>query len=259
MSISVQTAPVEVTQQSTTINKSPVVAPDELLPPCPDEDNLYPPLVPTALCPPGSVPNYIWSNEPAVYSQPAASTAGSQQEGQVSAQQTPQAMMPGYALPAHPMAFQMGFPEVPTFRPSNFLQGRQDAGQFVTPRRPRERPSQPSGFTGEMKADGVMVSIYVGVNVYELNVRGISVMRRVDDGWFNATHILKVADVDRGRRARILDRELGDGIYETIQGGNGRYQGTWIPMERARTLARDFGVEKDLEPLFDVRDIPSSK
>lgn len=52
-------------------------------------------------------------------------------------------------------------------------------------------------------------------------------MRRRADGYMNATQILKVAGVDKGRRTKILEREILPGLHEKIQGGFGRYQGTW--------------------------------
>lgn len=58
-------------------------------------------------------------------------------------------------------------------------------------------------------------------------IRGIAVMRRRADGYMNATQILKVAGVDKGRRTKILEREILPGLHEKIQGGFGRYQGTW--------------------------------
>ena len=50
-------------------------------------------------------------------------------------------------------------------------------------------------------------------------------MRRRQDDWINATHILKVADYDKPQRTRILEREVQKGIHEKVQGGYGKYQG----------------------------------
>lgn len=53
-------------------------------------------------------------------------------------------------------------------------------------------------------------------------------MRRRSDSYMNATQILKVAGIDKGRRTRILETEIAPtGPHEKIQGGYGRYQGTW--------------------------------
>jgi hypothetical protein len=78
--------------------------------------------------------------------------------------------------------------------------------------------------------------------VYECNVNGNHVMRRRADDWINATHILKVADYDKPARTRILEREVQKGVHEKVQGGYGKYQGTWIPLEEGRHLAERNGV-----------------
>ena len=59
-------------------------------------------------------------------------------------------------------------------------------------------------------------------------VRGIAVMRRRADSYVNATQILKVAGVDKGRRTKILEKEILPGKHEIVQGGYGKYQGTWF-------------------------------
>jgi len=65
------------------------------------------------------------------------------------------------------------------------------------------------------------------LQVYECMVRGIAVMRRRADSYVNATQILKVAGVDKGRRTKILEKEILPGKHEIVQGGYGKYQGTW--------------------------------
>ncbi|KAL8687770.1 MAG: hypothetical protein Q9218_006157, partial [Villophora microphyllina] len=76
-------------------------------------------------------------------------------------------------------------------------------------------------------------------------------MRRRHDDWINATHILKVADYDKPARTRILEREVQKGIHEKVQGGYGKYQGTWVPLHEGRLLAERNGVLGKLLPLFD--------
>ena len=63
------------------------------------------------------------------------------------------------------------------------------------------------------------------VPVYELNANGNHVMRRRSDNWINATHILKVADLDKPARTRVLEKEVQLNTHEKIQGGYGKYQG----------------------------------
>lgn len=91
---------------------------------------------------------------------------------------------------------------------------------------------------------------YSGVNVYEMEVNGIAVMRRQNDGWLNATQILKVAGVDKGRRTKILEKEIQTGEHEKVQGGYGKYQGTWIPFDRGLEVCRQYGVEEILTKLL---------
>jgi ankyrin repeat protein len=83
---------------------------------------------------------------------------------------------------------------------------------------------------------------YSGVNVYEYICRGIPVMRRKKDGYLNATQLLKVAEFDKPHRTRILEREVQVGVHEKVQGGYGKYQGTWVPFERGVSLAKQYNI-----------------
>lgn len=104
-------------------------------------------------------------------------------------------------------------------------------------------------------SNAVYVAVYSGVPVYEMQCRSVAVMRRRDDSYLNATQILKVAGVDKGRRTKILEKEVQIGVHEKVQGGYGKYQGTWIPFERGVNIARQYGVEEILKPILDF--IPS--
>lgn len=84
-----------------------------------------------------------------------------------------------------------------------------------------------------------------------MDVGGIAVMRRRSDGWLNATQILKVAGVDKGKRTKVLEKEILTGEHEKVQGGYGKYQGTWISYKRGREFCRQYGVEDILKPLLD--------
>ena len=84
-----------------------------------------------------------------------------------------------------------------------------------------------------------------------MDVSGIAVMRRRSDGWLNATQILKVAGVDKGKRTKVLEKEILTGEHEKVQGGYGKYQGTWISYKRGREFCRQYGVEDILRPLLD--------
>ena len=84
-----------------------------------------------------------------------------------------------------------------------------------------------------------------------MEVNRIAVMRRRIDSWLNATQILKVAGVDKGKRTKILDKEILTGEHEKVQGGYGKYQGTWIPYNRGRDFCRQYHVEDVLSPLLE--------
>ncbi|KAF7166851.1 hypothetical protein CNMCM6106_002518 [Aspergillus hiratsukae] len=92
---------------------------------------------------------------------------------------------------------------------------------------------------------------YSSVPVYEFKIDGESVMRRRGDNWINATHILKVAGFDKPARTRILEREVQKGTHEKVQGGYGKYQGTWIPLPEGRLLAERNNIIDKLRPIFD--------
>ncbi|KAI3631176.1 hypothetical protein MIR68_010666 [Amoeboaphelidium protococcarum] len=96
-------------------------------------------------------------------------------------------------------------------------------------------------------------AVYSGVHVYEFICRGIAVMRRRCDNFLNATQILKVAQIEKGRRTKILEREIQvpNAVFEKVQGGYGKYQGTWVPFERGVGVARQYGVEGILADLLE--------
>ncbi|KAK5676231.1 transcriptional regulator swi6 [Elasticomyces elasticus] len=102
-----------------------------------------------------------------------------------------------------------------------------------------------------MEKPQIYTAVYSGVSVYELEIAGIACMRRRSDGWLNATQILKVAGVDKGKRTKVLEKEILVGEHEKVQGGYGKYQGTWISYRRGREFCRQYGVEDILRPLLD--------
>lgn len=93
--------------------------------------------------------------------------------------------------------------------------------------------------------------MYSNVSVFEMEVNGVAVMRRRADSWLNATQILKVAGVDKGKRTKVLEKEILPGEHEKVQGGYGKYQGTWINYQRGREFCRQYGVEQLLLPLLE--------
>ncbi|KAJ2900246.1 Start control protein cdc10 [Zalerion maritima] len=96
----------------------------------------------------------------------------------------------------------------------------------------------------------VYLAVYSGIEVYETEVNAVHVMRRRKDGWLNATQILKVAGVDKGKRTKILEKEIQTGEHEKVQGGYGKYQGTWINYDRGVEVCQLYGVEDVLRGLL---------
>ncbi len=83
-----------------------------------------------------------------------------------------------------------------------------------------------------------------------MEVNGVAVMRRRNDSWLNATQILKVAGIEKGKRTKVLEKEILIGEHEKVQGGYGKYQGTWIKFERGLEFCRQYGVDEMLRPLL---------
>lgn len=84
-----------------------------------------------------------------------------------------------------------------------------------------------------------------------MEINGVAVMRRRSDSWLNATQVLKVAGVDKGKRTKVLEKEILTGKHEKVQGGYGKYQGTWVDYNRGREFCRQYGVEDILRPLLE--------
>lgn len=103
----------------------------------------------------------------------------------------------------------------------------------------------------------IFKATYSGIPVFEMMCKGVAVMRRRADSWLNATQILKVAGFDKPQRTRVLEREVQKGEHEKVQGGYGKYQGTWIPLERGLALAKQYNCEAALRPIIDFQ--PAAK
>lgn len=97
----------------------------------------------------------------------------------------------------------------------------------------------------------VYLATYSNVPVFEFVTEEGPIMRRKSDSWINATHILKIAKFPKARRTRILEKDVQTGIHEKVQGGYGKYQGTYVPLDIGRDIAAQFGVYEVLKPIFD--------
>lgn len=84
-----------------------------------------------------------------------------------------------------------------------------------------------------------------------MEVNGVAVMKRRSDSWLNATQILKVAGVVKARRTKTLEKEIAAGEHEKVQGGYGKYQGTWVNYQRGVDLCREYHVQEMLRPLLE--------
>lgn len=104
-----------------------------------------------------------------------------------------------------------------------------------------------------MSANIVYKATYSNVPVLETIIKGVPVMRRRKDDWLNATQILKVAGFDKPQRTRILEREVQVGEHEKVQGGYGKYQGTWIPFARGEELCMQYEIDGLMRPMLDYR------
>ncbi|KAJ9104540.1 hypothetical protein QFC21_002036 [Naganishia friedmannii] len=106
-------------------------------------------------------------------------------------------------------------------------------------------------------ADGVMPTIYLtsyqDTPVFEALVRNVAVMMRRADLWLNATQILKVAGMPKTQRTKYLEKEVITGLHEKVQGGYGKYQGTWVPYSTGVELANRNHVADILLPVFQLQ------
>ncbi|KAG4442376.1 hypothetical protein IFR05_002154 [Cadophora sp. M221] len=129
-------------------------------------------------------------------------------------------------------------------------QGSQGSGLMMQPGGGFRQYDNGNGINRRNSAPQIYSAIYSGVDVYEMEVNGIAVMRRRKDSWLNATQILKVAGIEKGKRTKVLEKEILIGEHEKVQGGYGKYQGTWIKFDRGLEFCRQYGVEELLRPLL---------
>ncbi|KAI5955777.1 SWI4 [Candida jiufengensis] len=96
----------------------------------------------------------------------------------------------------------------------------------------------------------VFRATYSNTDVYECDMNESPIMRRCKDDWVNATQILKCCNFPKAKRTKILEKGVQQSKHEKVQGGFGRFQGTWIPLDDARRLAATYGVTKELAPVL---------
>ena len=50
-----------------------------------------------------------------------------------------------------------------------------------------------------------------------------------------------------------MEKDVQTGIHEKVQGGYGKYQGTYVPLDLGAAIARNFGVYDVLKPIFEFQ------
>lgn len=90
------------------------------------------------------------------------------------------------------------------------------------------------------------IATYSDTDVYECYIRGYEsriVMRRTKDDWINITQVLKLAHFTKTQRTRVLEKESVGMEHEKVQGGYGRFQGTWIPLPLAKEIVQKYSID----------------
>lgn len=103
----------------------------------------------------------------------------------------------------------------------------------------------------EENSEQIYSATYSNVPVFEFVTEEGPIMRRKSDSWINATHILKIAKFPKARRTRILEKDVQTGTHEKVQGGYGKYQGTYVPLHLGAEIAKTFGIYDTLRPIFE--------
>lgn len=92
---------------------------------------------------------------------------------------------------------------------------------------------------------------YAQTPVWEIFVRNNPIIRRQDDSWVNATQLLRAGGIERPSRTGIMDKFIkSESDYRRVQGGFGKFQGTWVPLHIAIGMANEVRVMDDLQPLL---------
>lgn len=91
----------------------------------------------------------------------------------------------------------------------------------------------------------IEMATYAETDVFECYVRGFEsriVMRRKHDDWINITQVFKIAKFSKTQRTKVLEKESSDMENEKVQGGYGRFQGTWIPLDKAKYMVNKYNI-----------------
>ena len=81
----------------------------------------------------------------------------------------------------------------------------------------------------------------------QMKVNGQQVLMRKEDGFFNATQIITLAEKDRNERKTILER-MKKHTNVDVKKSKG---GSWVNPQHARILCKHLGLERQLQPLLE--------
>lgn len=78
----------------------------------------------------------------------------------------------------------------------------------------------------EIETAGVQLAQYKRKDVYEISVNNVFVLRRVSDGWVNATTILEASNLDDAEKESIVSK-ISSPNERLIGAKYSRLQGVW--------------------------------
>ncbi|KAE8209727.1 hypothetical protein CF327_g6327 [Tilletia walkeri] len=116
------------------------------------------------------------------------------------------------------------------------------------------RNPQREGFTRQM-INGLDIWAYTLPLAQGASQYSPPMTRRVDNSYVNATRLLQLTALNPNQKTKELM------VQPTIvmRGGLNNIQGTWVPLERARAIAKKYDIEQDIAPiLFDPSQPPKS-
>jgi hypothetical protein len=108
----------------------------------------------------------------------------------------------------------------PVFRPYDFVtNNRSNVVQTMPVPKTNKGPSlnAPRQLL-DARFSNLFEATYANVEVYELTIGDVAVMRRKSDDFINATHMMKAAGYDKGPRTKILEKEVQHEVHDKIQG-----------------------------------------
>jgi regulatory protein SWI6 len=95
-------------------------------------------------------------------------------------------------------------PFYPPVHASNTFQQNAHSNDMMPP--PSNSQTPVNSFNTETLNRDIYSAVYSGVAVFEMMIKDVAVMRRRKDSYMNATQILKVGGIDKGKRTKILEK-----------------------------------------------------